>query len=149
MYTKFVFYSIAVVKDLKYCDTHEWVKVDGTSAMVGITDHAQVLYSIGFVVLAQCFFLILIIRATWWQSANIFSYWVSCLHSKGQFAKFSYCIGIFFVVISIEQWSHLCYKTIKLCCYLPNFFYFKVFCKHFASFIIALNSMMLFIFRTT
>ncbi|KAG1331900.1 putative RuBisCO large subunit-binding protein subunit alpha, chloroplastic [Cocos nucifera] len=31
----------SVVKDLKYADTHEWVKVDGTSAMVGITDHAQ------------------------------------------------------------------------------------------------------------
>ncbi|XP_010276207.1 PREDICTED: glycine cleavage system H protein 2, mitochondrial [Nelumbo nucifera] len=31
----------SVVKDLKYSDTHEWVKVDGTSATVGITDHAQ------------------------------------------------------------------------------------------------------------
>ncbi|XP_010941651.1 glycine cleavage system H protein 2, mitochondrial [Elaeis guineensis] len=31
----------SVVKDLKYADTHEWVKVDGTSAAVGITDHAQ------------------------------------------------------------------------------------------------------------
>ncbi|XP_008798232.2 glycine cleavage system H protein 2, mitochondrial [Phoenix dactylifera] len=31
----------SVVKDLKYADTHEWVKVDGTSATVGITDHAQ------------------------------------------------------------------------------------------------------------
>ncbi|XP_072995976.1 glycine cleavage system H protein 2, mitochondrial-like [Typha latifolia] len=30
-----------VVKDLKYADTHEWVKVDGDSATVGITDHAQ------------------------------------------------------------------------------------------------------------
>lgn len=29
------------MKDLKYADTHEWVKVDGTSATVGITDHAQ------------------------------------------------------------------------------------------------------------
>ena len=52
------------MKDLKYADTHEWIKVDGTSAMVGITDHAQVLYLISFVVLAQCFFLIPIIRAT-------------------------------------------------------------------------------------
>jgi len=31
----------AVVKDLKYADSHEWVKVDGNSATVGITDHAQ------------------------------------------------------------------------------------------------------------
>ncbi|XP_077210664.1 glycine cleavage system H protein 2, mitochondrial-like isoform X1 [Tasmannia lanceolata] len=30
-----------VVKDLKYADSHEWVKVDGTSATIGITDHAQ------------------------------------------------------------------------------------------------------------
>ncbi|KAJ4757882.1 Glycine cleavage system H protein [Rhynchospora pubera] len=30
-----------VLKDLKYNDTHEWVKVDGDSATVGITDHAQ------------------------------------------------------------------------------------------------------------
>ncbi|KAJ4980266.1 hypothetical protein NE237_031103 [Protea cynaroides] len=31
----------SVVKDLKYADTHEWVKVEGTSATIGITDHAQ------------------------------------------------------------------------------------------------------------
>ncbi|RZC66025.1 hypothetical protein C5167_009718 [Papaver somniferum] len=31
----------SVVKDLKYCESHEWVKVDGGSATVGITDHAQ------------------------------------------------------------------------------------------------------------
>ncbi|RDX85292.1 Glycine cleavage system H protein 2, mitochondrial, partial [Mucuna pruriens] len=30
-----------VLKDLKYADSHEWVKVDGNSATVGITDHAQ------------------------------------------------------------------------------------------------------------
>ncbi|KAJ1278066.1 hypothetical protein BS78_04G051700 [Paspalum vaginatum] len=30
-----------VPKDLKYADSHEWVKVDGDSATVGITDHAQ------------------------------------------------------------------------------------------------------------
>ncbi|KAF7078634.1 hypothetical protein CFC21_092205 [Triticum aestivum] len=30
-----------VLKDLKYAETHEWVKVDGDSATVGITDHAQ------------------------------------------------------------------------------------------------------------
>jgi glycine cleavage system H protein len=29
------------VKDLKYADSHEWVKVEGNSATVGITDHAQ------------------------------------------------------------------------------------------------------------
>jgi glycine cleavage system H lipoate-binding protein len=31
-----------VLKDLKYAETHEWVKVEGDSATVGITDHAQV-----------------------------------------------------------------------------------------------------------
>ncbi|XP_039114672.1 glycine cleavage system H protein 2, mitochondrial-like isoform X1 [Dioscorea cayenensis subsp. rotundata] len=31
----------SVVKDLKYADTHEWAKIDGTSATIGITDHAQ------------------------------------------------------------------------------------------------------------
>ncbi|XP_062218310.1 glycine cleavage system H protein 2, mitochondrial-like [Phragmites australis] len=30
-----------VLKDLKYADTHEWAKVEGDSATVGITDHAQ------------------------------------------------------------------------------------------------------------
>ncbi|KAL3523042.1 hypothetical protein ACH5RR_015876 [Cinchona calisaya] len=30
-----------VIKELKYADSHEWVKVDGKSATVGITDHAQ------------------------------------------------------------------------------------------------------------
>ncbi|KAK4420988.1 Glycine cleavage system H protein 2, mitochondrial [Sesamum alatum] len=30
-----------VIKDLKYADSHEWVKVDGNSATIGITDHAQ------------------------------------------------------------------------------------------------------------
>ncbi|KAK6154803.1 hypothetical protein DH2020_009051 [Rehmannia glutinosa] len=29
------------IKDLKYADSHEWVKVEGNSATVGITDHAQ------------------------------------------------------------------------------------------------------------
>ncbi|KDO77366.1 hypothetical protein CISIN_1g044104mg, partial [Citrus sinensis] len=29
------------IKDLKYADSHEWVKVDGNSATIGITDHAQ------------------------------------------------------------------------------------------------------------
>lgn len=31
----------SVVKDLKYADSHEWVKLEGNSATVGITDHAQ------------------------------------------------------------------------------------------------------------
>ncbi|XP_074276633.1 glycine cleavage system H protein 2, mitochondrial-like [Silene latifolia] len=31
-----------VIGDLKYTDSHEWVKVEGNSATVGITDHAQV-----------------------------------------------------------------------------------------------------------
>ncbi|KAG6502494.1 glycine cleavage system H protein 2, mitochondrial-like [Zingiber officinale] len=30
-----------VIKDLKYSDTHEWAKVDGSSVTIGITDHAQ------------------------------------------------------------------------------------------------------------
>ena len=29
-----------VAKDLKYLDSHEWVKVEGNSATVGMTDHA-------------------------------------------------------------------------------------------------------------
>uniref|UniRef100_K3ZA97 Glycine cleavage system H protein n=1 Tax=Setaria italica TaxID=4555 RepID=K3ZA97_SETIT len=31
----------SVLKDLKYADTHEWVKVEDGSATIGITDHAQ------------------------------------------------------------------------------------------------------------
>ncbi|WCJ28502.1 Glycine cleavage system H protein [Euphorbia peplus] len=31
----------SVIKNLKYAESHEWVKVDGNSATVGITDHAQ------------------------------------------------------------------------------------------------------------
>lgn len=27
--------------DLKYADSHEWAKLDGTIATIGITDHAQ------------------------------------------------------------------------------------------------------------
>uniref|UniRef100_A0A7N0RJE1 Glycine cleavage system H protein n=1 Tax=Kalanchoe fedtschenkoi TaxID=63787 RepID=A0A7N0RJE1_KALFE len=30
-----------VLKDLKYADSHEWAKIDGKLATVGITDHAQ------------------------------------------------------------------------------------------------------------
>lgn len=29
------------MKEFKYADSHEWVKVEGNSAVVGITDHAQ------------------------------------------------------------------------------------------------------------
>jgi len=32
---------MAYPKDLKYTREHEWIKVDGTTAMVGITDYAQ------------------------------------------------------------------------------------------------------------
>lgn len=31
----------SVIKDFKYTDSHEWVKVDGPLAVIGITDHAQ------------------------------------------------------------------------------------------------------------
>ena len=31
----------SVPVDLKYCKTHEWVRVEGDVAIVGITDHAQ------------------------------------------------------------------------------------------------------------
>ncbi|PWZ15800.1 Glycine cleavage system H protein 2, mitochondrial [Zea mays] len=34
-------YYCGVPKDLKYADSHEWVKVEGDSATVGITDYAQ------------------------------------------------------------------------------------------------------------
>lgn len=27
--------------DIKYSETHEWVKVDGDTVLIGITDHAQ------------------------------------------------------------------------------------------------------------
>ena len=30
-----------VPDDLKYAETHEWIRVDGDTAVVGITDHAQ------------------------------------------------------------------------------------------------------------
>lgn len=30
-----------VRNDLKYTDTHEWIKIKGDTALVGITDHAQ------------------------------------------------------------------------------------------------------------
>ncbi|KAB1210453.1 Glycine cleavage system H protein 2, mitochondrial [Morella rubra] len=33
--------SSVVVKDLRYSDSHEWAKVDGNAATIGITDHAQ------------------------------------------------------------------------------------------------------------
>ncbi|XP_010420656.1 PREDICTED: glycine cleavage system H protein 2, mitochondrial [Camelina sativa] len=34
-------FSSVVLKDLKYADSHEWVKIEGNKATVGITDHAQ------------------------------------------------------------------------------------------------------------
>ena len=33
--------SDEIRNDLKYTDTHEWVKVKGGTAVIGITDHAQ------------------------------------------------------------------------------------------------------------
>jgi len=33
--------SKEVRDDLKYTDTHEWLKLEGNNAIVGITDHAQ------------------------------------------------------------------------------------------------------------
>ncbi len=33
--------SDEVKNDLKYTDTHEWLKIEGSTAKVGITDHAQ------------------------------------------------------------------------------------------------------------
>ena len=33
--------SSPMPKELKYTEDHEWVKVDGDTATVGITDHAQ------------------------------------------------------------------------------------------------------------
>jgi len=33
--------SDEIREDLKYTDTHEWLKVEGDKAKVGITDHAQ------------------------------------------------------------------------------------------------------------
>ena len=33
--------SNEVRDDLKYTDTHEWVKISGNTVIVGITDHAQ------------------------------------------------------------------------------------------------------------
>jgi glycine cleavage system H protein len=32
---------MSVPEDLKYAETHEWVRIDGTIGTVGITDHAQ------------------------------------------------------------------------------------------------------------
>ncbi len=35
-------YAAAVAKDLVYQDSHEWAKVEGDTATVGISDFAQV-----------------------------------------------------------------------------------------------------------
>jgi glycine cleavage system H protein len=32
---------IEVRDNLKYTDTHEWIKIQGNTAIIGITDHAQ------------------------------------------------------------------------------------------------------------
>ncbi|KAL5975159.1 hypothetical protein ACLOJK_031838 [Asimina triloba] len=39
---QYSFSRSSVGKDLKYADSHGWVKAEGTSATMGITDHAQV-----------------------------------------------------------------------------------------------------------
>lgn len=33
--------SSSIPKDFKYSQTHEWVRVEGNTATIGITDHAQ------------------------------------------------------------------------------------------------------------
>ena len=33
--------SSEIRDDLKYAETHEWLKIEGNKAVVGITDHAQ------------------------------------------------------------------------------------------------------------
>jgi glycine cleavage system H protein len=33
--------GVEVRSDLKYTDSHEWLKIEGATAKVGITDHAQ------------------------------------------------------------------------------------------------------------
>ena len=35
-------YSCAVIEGLKYAASHEWAKIEGDVATIGITDHAQV-----------------------------------------------------------------------------------------------------------
>jgi glycine cleavage system H protein len=40
-YLGLIIMSNKVRSDLKYTDTHEWIKVNGKKAKVGITDHAQ------------------------------------------------------------------------------------------------------------
>lgn len=37
----YIFSPSSVVKTLKYAESHEWAKVDGNLATIGITDHAQ------------------------------------------------------------------------------------------------------------
>ncbi len=34
-------FSMNTPKDLRYTKEHEWVKIDGNTAIIGITDHAQ------------------------------------------------------------------------------------------------------------
>ena len=40
-----------VLEGLKYSKDHEWVKVDGNKAYIGITDHAQ--HSLGDIVFVE------------------------------------------------------------------------------------------------
>ncbi|KAK8625420.1 hypothetical protein V6N13_090292 [Hibiscus sabdariffa] len=41
VYEKDIRFLRSFLKDLKYADSHEWVKVTGNAATIGITDHAQ------------------------------------------------------------------------------------------------------------
>lgn len=43
------FAQFAVLDGLKYASSHEWVKHEGSVATIGITDHAQVGWLVGFV----------------------------------------------------------------------------------------------------
>ena len=40
-----------VLEELKYSKEHEWVKIDGNKAYIGITDHAQ--HSLGDIVFVE------------------------------------------------------------------------------------------------
>jgi hypothetical protein len=38
---RYLILIFSIVKYFKYTDSHEWVKVDGPLAVIGIPDHAQ------------------------------------------------------------------------------------------------------------
>lgn len=49
--------GFAVLDGLKYATSHEWVKHEGSVATIGITDHAQVIFSFISFLVALNFFL--------------------------------------------------------------------------------------------